>query len=228
MNYIDFKSSAETCHAALDKIAFSYDGCEAKKVLAQCPSCGRDLQLAQDGQLLCPECQSRAVHPQARRASLAAHFRRFPATTLFIALNILVFAAMLLGHVSASGPTTDQLIRWGGVSGEKIILQNQWWRIVTAAFIHIGFTHLAMNMWALWVLGTLAEAVLGTSLYVGIYLVCAIAGSLASLYWNPVLAGAGASGALMGILGALVSVLKFARLPLPREVLRSTIRSLVQ
>ena len=85
-----------------------------------------------------------------------------------------------------------------------------------------------MNMWALWVLGTLAEAVLGTSLYVGIYLVCAIAGSLASLYWNPVLAGAGASGALMGILGALVSVLKFARLPLPREVLRSTIRSLVQ
>ncbi len=85
-----------------------------------------------------------------------------------------------------------------------------------------------MNMWALWVLGTLAEAILGTWLYVGVYLVCAVAGSLTSIYWNPMVVGAGASGAIMGILGAEVSVLKFARLPLPKEVLRSTIRSLVQ
>jgi rhomboid protease GluP len=196
--------------------------------LAECPSCGHDLQLTQDGQLFCPHCAADATRKPAPRPSIAAHFRRFPATTIFIALNILVFVAMLVGHVSPSGPTTDQLIRWGGVSGEQIILHNQWWRIITAAFIHIGVTHLVMNMWALWVLGTLAEAVLGAPLYVGIYLVCAIAGSLASLYWNPLVAGAGASGALMGILGALLSVLKFARLPLPKEVLRSTIRSLVQ
>jgi membrane associated rhomboid family serine protease/Flp pilus assembly protein TadD len=197
--------------------------------LADCPSCGRELQLTPEGNPFCPECRLSASQAQERRSrTFADYYHRFPATIILIAVNLLVFVAMLLGHVSATGPTIDQLIRWGGDSGDRVLLHNQWWRIVTAAFVHIGAAHLIMNMWALWVLGTLAEAVLGTYLYVGIYFVCAIAGSLASLYWNPGLAGAGASGAIMGILGAEVSVLKFARLPLPKEVLRSTLRSLVQ
>jgi tetratricopeptide (TPR) repeat protein len=58
--------------------------------------------------------------------------------------------------------------------------------------------------------------------------VCAIAGSIISVYWSPIDVSAGASGAIMGILGAEVSVLKFAHLPLPKEVLRSTMQSLVQ
>jgi rhomboid protease GluP len=170
-----------------------------------------------------------AQQAQERRSrTFADYYHRFPATIILIAANVMVFVAMLIGHVPLMGPTVEQLIRWGGDSGDKVLLHNQWWRIITAAFVHIGAPHLIMNMWALWVLGTLAEAVLGTYLYVGVYLVCAIAGSLASLYWNPGLAGAGASGAIMGILGAEVSVLKFARLPLPKEVLRSTLRSLVQ
>ena len=198
--------------------------------MAQCPSCGRDLQVTQDDGVSCPECDSLAKQAPARHTpSLAEYLLRFPATTVLLALNILVFAAMVLfGHVSPKYPTTDQLIRWGADSGEKVILHNQWWRIITAAFIHIGAIHLVMNMWALWVLGTLAEAVLGTYLYLGIYFVSAIAGSLASLYWHPAAVGAGASGAIIGILGAVVSVLKFARLPLPKEVLRSTLRSLIQ
>jgi tetratricopeptide (TPR) repeat protein len=85
-----------------------------------------------------------------------------------------------------------------------------------------------MNMWALWVLGTLAEAVLGSYLFFGAYIACALAGSLVSLYWRPLVIAAGASGAIMGILGVMLSVLKFAHLPLPKDVLRSTTRSLVQ
>ena len=135
---------------------------------------------------------------------------------------------MLLAHVSPKLPTTIQLIRWGADSGVHVILYNQWWRIITSAFVHVGAAHLIMNMWALWVLGTLAEAVLGTYLYLGIYVVSAIAASLMSLYWHPNVVGAGASGAIMGILGAVVAVLKFARLPLPKPALRSSIRSLVQ
>jgi membrane associated rhomboid family serine protease/cytochrome c-type biogenesis protein CcmH/NrfG len=153
---------------------------------------------------------------------------RLPATTSLIAINLLVFVAMILGHVSPRNPTIDQLIRWGADSGEQVILHHQWWRIVTSAFVHIGFVHLLMNMWALWVIGSLAEVVIGPSLYIGFYFVCAIAGSLTSLYWHPAGVGAGASGAIIGILGVMVSVLKFARLPLPKEVLRSTFRSLVQ
>jgi rhomboid protease GluP len=198
--------------------------------LPNCPNCGGQLQIAQAGEYFCPECRLVSVQAatQPHRPSVSDYVRRFPATTILIAINIAVYLAMILNHVSPSHPTIDQLIRWGADSGEKVLLQNQWWRIVTSAFVHIGAWHLLMNMWALWVLGTLAEAILGTWLYVGVYLVCAIAGSITSVYWNPVVIGAGASGAIMGILGAEVSVLKFARLPLPKEALRSTMRSLVQ
>jgi len=196
--------------------------------LPTCPNCGLELHTSPEGEVFCPECSRVDLQPQSRVPNVADYARRFPATTVLIAANVLVFVAMLLGRVSPLTPTVDQLIRWGADSGDKVILQNQWWRIITSAFVHIGAAHLIMNMWALWVLGTLAEAVLGSYLYVGVYLVCAIAGSLTSLYWNPFAVGAGASGAIMGILGAEVSVLKFAHLPLPKEVLRSTIRSLVQ
>ena len=177
--------------------------------------------------MFCPECGLQTQSSARPRQHLADYIRRFPATTAFLAINILVFLAMWLDHVSAVSPTVDQLIRWGANSGEKILFYRQWWRVVASAFVHIGAPHLIMNMWALWLMGTLAEAVLGTYLYAAVYLVCAIAGSLTSLYWNPLVVGAGASGALMGILGVLVSVLKFAHLPVPKEVVRSTTRSLV-
>lgn len=198
--------------------------------MPQCPSCGRELAVASDGSPFCRECQ---LAPQSSRRTplpqgLVDYFQRFPVTCILIALNVLVYFAMVVGHVSPTWPNSANLVRWGADSGVQVIAHHQWWRILTAAFVHIGIVHLAMNMWALWVLGTLAEAVLGTSLYVGIYTASAISASLASLFWRPTVVGAGASGAIIGILGALVSVLKFARLPLPEPVLRSTLRSLVQ
>jgi rhomboid protease GluP len=196
--------------------------------MPQCPTCGRELLVAENATTFCPEC--RLPEPQPNRASpgVREYLHRFPATSLLIAANVLVYLAMVLAHVSATNPTSDQLIRWGANSGADVLIGNQWWRIITSAFVHIGIVHLALNMWALWVLGTLAEAVLGTYLYVGIYVVSAVAGSLVSLYFHPIVVGAGASGAIIGILGAVVSVLKFARLPLPPEVVKSTLRSLIQ
>ena len=196
--------------------------------MPQCPSCGRELAVASDGSPFCPECQ--LAHQPSRRMphGLVDYLQRFPVTCILIALNVLVYVAMVIGHVSPTWPTSAALVRWGADSGVDVIAHHQWWRILSAAFVHIGIVHLAMNMWALWVLGTLAEAVLGTYLYIGIYIAGAISASLASLFWRPTVVGAGASGAIIGILGALVSVLKFARLPLPEPVLRSTLRSLVQ
>src|SRR5437660_1084045 len=116
-------------------------------------------------------------------------FSNWRANSALIARNRLVFLAMVLGHVSPRYPGTDQLIRWGADSGEHVILHHQWWRVVTSAVVHIGVVHLLMNMWALWVIGTLAETVLGVGLYLGVYIVCAIAGSLSSLYWHPAAVG---------------------------------------
>jgi membrane associated rhomboid family serine protease/Flp pilus assembly protein TadD len=196
--------------------------------LAACPQCGRKLQTAPNENPFCPECRLVSESPAQRQPRISEYLRRFPATTVFLAINILVFLAMWINHVSPTSPTADQLIRWGACSGDEILSHNQWWRIITSAFVHIGAPHLIMNMWALWLMGTLAEAVLGSYLYAGVYLLCAIAGSLTSLFWNPLRVEAGASGALMGILGVLLSVLTFARLPVPKDVLRSTTRSLVQ
>lgn len=196
--------------------------------MPQCPSCGREVAVASAGSPFCPECQLAHQSSRSMPHAVLGYFQRFPVTCTLIALNVLVYLAMVVGHVSPTWPTSADLVRWGADSGVEVIAHQQWWRIITAAFVHIGIVHLAMNMWALWVLGTLAEAVLGEYLYIGIYVASAIAASLASLFWRPAVVGAGASGAIIGILGALVSVLKFARLPLPEPVLRSTLRSLVQ
>ena len=194
--------------------------------MVTCTQCGKQFDAPLAGEGLCPECRLRARPEPARRLTVEQYVRRFPATTLLLVINIGVFLAMWVSHVSPVSPSVNQLLRWGATSGEKVLFYNQWWRVVTSAFVHIGAAHLILNMWSLWLMGTLAEAVLGTSLYVGGYLICAIAGSITSLYWNPVVVEAGASGALMGILGILLSVLTFARLPVPRHVVSSTTRSL--
>src|SRR5690242_530889 len=101
----------------------------ARTSLPNCPSCGGQLQIAQTGEHFCPECRPASVQPaQPRRPSASNYVRRFPATTVLIAINTVVFLAMVLNHVSVSGPTVEQLIRWGGDSGDRVLLQNQWWR----------------------------------------------------------------------------------------------------
>ena len=74
-----------------------------------------------------------------------------------IAINLAVFAAMVARHVSAFAPTTDALKPWGANYG-PLTTHGQWWRLVTATFVHIGLTHLLVNMFALFVIGQLHRA----------------------------------------------------------------------
>ena len=69
--------------------------------------------------------------------------------------------AMLLHGVSAVSPTADQLMFWGANNAGAVLNSGQWWRIVTAMFVHVGMIHLATNMWCLWNLGLLAEPLMG-------------------------------------------------------------------
>src|SRR2546421_4314029 len=133
---------------------------------------------------------------------------------------------MVLPGVSAADPTVNDVLRWGADFG-PFTLNGQPWRLITSVFLHIGIIHIAANMWALWQLGALAEMVFGHSFYLTIYFLCGIAGNLASLAWHPNIAGAGASGAIFGLAGATISVLVLAKLPVPRNALRGTLRSLV-
>jgi membrane associated rhomboid family serine protease len=83
------------------------------------------------------------------------------------------------------------------------LTHGEWWRLITAAFLHYGPIHLGMNMLALWWLGSPVEAALGRARYVLLYLAAGLAGSTGALILNPNSVTVGASGAIFGVLGAL-------------------------
>ncbi|MGI9103406.1 MAG: rhomboid family intramembrane serine protease [Terriglobales bacterium] len=179
-----------------------------------CSQCG-----AESVETLCPECQSKAAPPPSPRHD-------FGVTAVLVAINVLVFALMVLKGASFTQPTSDQILRWGANFG-PLTLDRQWWRLLTAMFVHIGIVHLAVNMWCLWQLGGMAEHLYGRRSFLWLYLLTGLAASLASLIRNPVVVTAGASGAIFGVAGALIATLYLAKLPAPRNELRISLVSLV-
>jgi rhomboid protease GluP len=150
-----------------------------------------------------------------------------PITSVLIGLNVLVFALMVLSGVSISLPDNQQLLKWGADYGPDTIQHSQYWRILTSNYVHIGIVHIALNMWCLWNLGALAERIFDRLTYVLGYTACGIAGSLAGLWWHPNTPEAGASGAIFGIAGLLISALYLGHLPVHPSALKATLKSLM-
>jgi rhomboid protease GluP len=149
-----------------------------------------------------------------------------------------VFLLMVLRGSSIWMPTVDQLMHWGADNAGSVLIDGQWWRIVTAMFVHVGIIHLATNMWCLWNLGLLAEPLMDWFGLIAVYILTGAAGNLLSTGWNwarpmheagnvvfP--AGAGASGAVFGIAGALIVLLKSKRLPIPEYELKRLRKSVI-
>lgn len=134
-----------------------------------------------------------------------------PMTRLLIALNVLVFVVMLFGGAGFwHSPNTVQLT-WGA-NFAPATADGQWWRLVSAMFLHFGALHLGMNMLALWDGGKLVERMFGALRFLVIYLISGVGGNLLSLViqGNDAVSG-GASGAIFGIYGALLVYVWFAR-----------------
>jgi rhomboid protease GluP len=161
---------------------------------------------------------------------------------LLVGVNCAVFVAMVAHGVSAGSPNTGQLMHWGADNAGAVLIGGEWWRIVTAMFVHVGFFHLITNMWCLWNLGLLAEPLMGSVGVLAVYILTGAAGNLLSTFVNwfwfyqdwmkyhdpgvfP--AGAGASGAVFGIAGALIVLLKSHRLPVPPQELHKLRRSVI-
>lgn len=90
-----------------------------------------------------------------------------------------------------------------GSDGSLIgVAEGEWWRLMTAAFLHYGPLHLGMNMLVLYIIGPALEEYLGHSRYALLYLVAGLAGSAGALVWSPNALTVGASGAIWGIMGA--------------------------
>jgi rhomboid protease GluP len=156
-----------------------------------------------------------------------------PGTYILLAINIAVFGWMVLHGVSAKDPTTEQLVHYGATNAGYILLRGEWWRLVTATFVHVGLLHIATNMWCLWNLGLLGEPLLGPAGLIAVYLTTGVAGNLLSLLFNVfhrdgISVGAGASGAVFGIAGILIVLLSNKKLPIPAFELNRLRRSVIQ
>ncbi len=95
---------------------------------------------------------------------------------LLLILNTLIFAAMsgVSGLKSLFIPSSQVLLHFGASSGASTIIDGQFWRVATSAFVHIGFLHLMMNCYVIWDIGPLVERLYGWRKFLGIYLVSAM------------------------------------------------------
>lgn len=151
----------------------------------------------------CPECLAKGRQQVRTMRDVLA--RRPIATQTLIALNALAFVASLLAGDSLNGqPSNTGLIARGALFGPLIHVHGELWRIVTSGFLHFGAVHLAMNMYALWILGPELERALGWLRFTLVYLAALTCGSLGAMLLTPLAWTAGASGAIFGLFGILL------------------------
>lgn len=135
---------------------------------------------------------------------------RLPITFSLIAVCVLVYLLVAYGGEAVGMPITEGLVRQPGpvldlgALNPALVAQGEAWRLLTSAFMHSGFTHLALNMLSLYFLGAFAEVSFGRGRFLALYLISGIAGGLAFLYFGGFDARAvGASGAIFGLLGGV-------------------------
>jgi membrane associated rhomboid family serine protease/Tfp pilus assembly protein PilF len=184
-----------------------------------CPACG--LELLNPG---APAVVPPPPPPPVRRRRPPLKFWLKSPTVQIIAVNTVIFLAVCISGRSLT-PRTTTLLHWGANFG-GLTLSGQWWRLLSCAFLHAGVFHLALNMWALLNLGILAELLFGRVVYVALYFFCALGGSLASLWWHADVVGVGASGAIFGVAGALLTALAFQHNRQMRAAMRGHLTSI--
>jgi membrane associated rhomboid family serine protease len=137
-------------------------------------------------------------------------------TFVLIAANVLVFLAGM-GLTARQKIPVKQFLEatnnlqiheilheTGALSGTDIIVHGEWWRLISCCFVHIGFLHLLLNMIGLYAVGRLEEDMWGRVRFLVLYFLSGLAGSCAMVASNPATFGAGASGAIWGIMIGLV------------------------
>jgi membrane associated rhomboid family serine protease len=153
----------------------------------------------------CPEhagkTQSRSQRV-VQRADVGSPRHPGIVTTVLIALNVGIYLLQLAQGARITGDSGSIFVN-GALYGPAVA-DGDWYRLLSAAFLHYGPIHLGMNMLALWWIGRPLEDALGPIRYLLLYLVSGLAGSAGALIANPTGVTVGASGAIFGILGAAI------------------------
>ncbi len=178
-----------------------------------CPNC-RAFITTKDK--VCPYCGvklgPRAVdrrHPSDALGGLIPAARFTTVMILMINFGLYVVTAifsMRSGNANAfMGLDVRTLLLFGAKNGYFVLGQGEWWRLITAGFLHGGLIHILMNSWVLYDLGTTVEQFYGTRRMLVIYFVSSVIGFLVSTFWNPG-TSIGASAALFGLIGAMIAL----------------------
>lgn len=146
----------------------------------------------------------RSDRPVPLTELMRARAASVPVTCALLLINVLVFVAMLFSGAGFWHTANGVPLTWGANFGPAT-QDGQWWRLLTAMFIHFGILHLSLNMWALWDVGRLVERLYGRWRVGLIYLGSGVVGNLLSLVLqgNRAVSG-GASGAIFSLYGALL------------------------
>jgi len=166
---------------------------------------------------VCPLCGASVKSPRARTGTTPGRVLGglipvpSTATSALVSVNIALYGiSWYLTQASAApgSPAGDTgtdavvMVRLGAMFG-RLVFAGEWWRLVTAIFLHAGLLHIAMNLWCLFDLGPTVESLFSTTKFIVFYLVTGVVGFVASLYWNRGLS-VGASGAILGLIGVLI------------------------
>jgi membrane associated rhomboid family serine protease len=146
----------------------------------------------------CPECAGQRTQVRTLRTNPDQP----TLTYILIGINALVFlGGVFSGGELAAGTGGSSLIADGGLA-RFYIDQGEYYRLVTSGFLHAGFFHLAVNMFSLYILGTLLEPAIGTARFAGIYAVSVLSGSFLVMVMDPDQLTVGASGGVFGLMAA--------------------------
>ncbi len=164
---------------------------------------------------------------KGRRFFNALITRSNPFTLIIIGINVGVFfLEWLAGGMGATEADPVTLAAFGAKVNSLIAREHQYWRLITMMFLHIGFLHLLLNNYALWIIGMEIERIYGSARFVILYLLTGLVGSVASYFSSDNLS-AGASGAIFGLFGVMATFAFRYRREIPEQLSREIKRRVI-
>jgi membrane associated rhomboid family serine protease len=159
----------------------------------------------------CPECSRDRTKVRTVRSGPSAPV----VTQALIAINVIAFLAETAAGAPLGGGSGGGTIWIHGVLFGPLVSQNhEYWRLLTAGFLHAGLFHILVNMLSLYWVGMVLEPAVGRVNFAAIYFASLLAGSFGALLFQPDIPTVGASGAIFGIFGALIVVAYHRGIPI--------------
>ena len=154
----------------------------------------RDINIEKDFYSVCENIQMKKTRVLKSNNSMI--------TFILIIINVVVFCLM---EINGGSEDIYNLIAFGAVSPERIYVNNEFFRLFTSMFVHIGYAHIMSNCFSLYILGSRGEKHFGKILFLVIYILSGMGASIVSLVFSDINSvSAGASGAIFGIMGAML------------------------